>query len=233
MKRVFALAVLAMLGASRAQAAPITVSAGDFVTFNFDLTAEIPPPPYVVAFMSTNVSDLDFAPPPCNGLCDLLDVGVWNFWTELDGLGTLFFTYPVNLGSRFDTEMKDGVFSATLSMTAGSITVDPVACGIAPDGTRTPDCPPAPPPPAPEPATLSLLTSAAAAAMLGRRSRLYARAGRLCSWPSCRVKSGGRADASAVGVGDRFAEHGLSRAAVLRQRAVRRVGSSAGMHSER
>ena len=172
MARVLGIALLAALFASRAHAAPITVSAGDFLTFNFDLSGATPPPPYAVAGLSTGVGDLDFE--PCSvGLCELLDIGVWNFYTELDGAGSLFFTDAVNLGGRFDTEMRDGVFSATLQMTEGSITVDPVACGITAGGARTPGCPPAPPPTVPEPATMALLASGAVA-LLARRSRTRA-----------------------------------------------------------
>ena len=54
MKRVFTLAVLGVLVASVAQAAPITVSTGDFVIFNFDLTGETPPPLYAMVGMSVD-----------------------------------------------------------------------------------------------------------------------------------------------------------------------------------
>jgi len=180
MKKSFSAAVaVAVLMASRAYAAPVTVSAGDFLTFNFDLRGETPAPPYALASMITNVSGLDFAPPPCGGpggLCDLLDIGEWRFWTELNGTGSLFQTAAVNLATLFHSEMTDGVFSATLQMTEGSIVVDPVACGIAriaPDGERTPGCgPPEPPPSVPEPSALSLLASAGAVAMLRRLRRV-------------------------------------------------------------
>jgi hypothetical protein len=170
MARVLVLAVLTVLFAARANAAPITVSAGEFVTFNFDLSGATPAPPYVLASVNLNTSGLDFE--PCDsGLCDLLDIGVWKFWTELDGAGSLFFSHDVSLGAKFHTEMHDGVFSATLEMTAGAITVDPVACGIAADGSRTPDCPAAPPPPpVPEPATVGLV-ALGAGALLARRRR--------------------------------------------------------------
>ena len=170
--------IAVVLIGSQAHAAPITVFPGDFLTFNFDLTGETPAPPYTLASMMTHVSGLDFAPPPCSGpggLCELLDIAVWSLWTELNGTGTLFASGAANLEAQYHTEMTDGVFSATLQMTAGSITVNPVACGIAriPDGERTPDCIPAPPPPpAPEPAAISLLVSAAVAAVLCRRSRV-------------------------------------------------------------
>ena len=173
MSKIFAVAVLTMFVASGAHAAPITVSAGDFLTFNFDLSGATPAPPYAIASMSTNVDGLDFAPPPCTGPndeCDLLDIGEWRFYTELDGTGDLFLVSHANLGGAFFDEMKDGVFSATLRMFEGSITVDPFACGIAADGARTPGCGDAPPPPAPEPATIGLL-ALSVGALLARRRR--------------------------------------------------------------
>ena len=169
MRRFFALGLFAALVAAPAQAAPITVSAGDFLTFNFDLSGEIPPPPYVLAGVFLNREGLDFE--PCDsGPCDLLDIGVWNFWTELNGTGELFVTHDLSLGGQFHVKMRDGVFSATLQVTQGEITVDPVACGIAADGARTPGCGAGPlPPPAPEPATVSLLAIGAAVALARRR----------------------------------------------------------------
>ena len=69
MKRGFFLVAFSMFVASGAQAAPIVVSAGDFVTFNFDLTGETPPPPYSLVGINTqlDISTLDFEPPPCSG----------------------------------------------------------------------------------------------------------------------------------------------------------------------
>jgi hypothetical protein len=173
MKTILTLACMVLL-APAAQATPITVSAGDFVVFNFDLTNENPPPPYLRAGMDVQLSGLDFETPPCSGpdnMCQPLDQGEWKLWTEPDGTGINFDVFPgVNLNSVWNwPEMNDGVFSATLQVTAGSITVDPIACGIAPDGTGTSACPRVPPPPAPEPATVTLMASAAVAAILRRR----------------------------------------------------------------
>src|SRR6185436_7815520 len=127
MKIALAALSLTVLVAGRAQAVPITVSAGDFLTCNFDLSGATPPPPYGIASMNVNLSGLDFI--PCDvGLCELADIGVWTFWTELNGTGEVFATAHANLGGQFHTDMLDGVFSATLQMTEGAITVDPVAC---------------------------------------------------------------------------------------------------------
>jgi hypothetical protein len=164
MKKLLGLAVVALLSASRAGATPIIVSEGDFVLFNFDLTDATPPPPYSSAILHLGRTGLDFFPP---------DVGEWTFWTELNASGTVFLTAGVNLSGFGRPELNDGVVSATLSMTAGSITVDPCLLGITADGART-ECanlPPPPPPPVPEPATLSLLGAGIAAAMFRHRRR--------------------------------------------------------------
>jgi hypothetical protein len=97
MKRVFTLAILGVLVASGAQAAPILVSAGDFVVFNFDFTGETPAPPYSRVGMDVMLSGLDFEPPPCGGpggVCEPVDEGEWKLWTELNGTGINFFTFP-------------------------------------------------------------------------------------------------------------------------------------------
>ena len=118
--------------------------------------------------MSTNTTGLDFE--PCDvGLCELLDIGVWTFWTELNGTGEPFAAAFANLGGQYHTEMQDGVFSATLQMFEGAITVDPVVCGVAADGARTPGCGPVEPPPVPEPTTVGLLLVAGAAFLARRR----------------------------------------------------------------
>jgi hypothetical protein len=169
MRSVLAVAVFMALVPGPAQAVPITVSAGDFVTFNFDLTGATPPPPYVLAGVSTNTTGLDFE--PCDvGQCELLDIGVWTFWTDLNGTGDVFASAQANLGGLFHTEMRDGVFSATLQMTEGAITVDPVACGVSATGARTSGCPEGPLPSAPEPATLALLAVAGVGAYFRRRA---------------------------------------------------------------
>jgi len=140
---------------------------------NFDLSGETPGPPYVLAGFIPNTSGLDFEPPPCGDFCALLDVGEWKLWTELDGTGQFFFFWDLSLGGAFQPEMLDGVFSATLQVFKGSITVDPVACGVAADGSRTPDCPAVEPPPVPEPATVGLL-ALFGGALLARRLRTRA-----------------------------------------------------------
>ena len=174
MKKVAMLATLCVLAALRAQAAPITVSAGEFVIFNFDLTGETPPPPYASVGLDVQLDDLEFEPPPCSGAdgaCEPLDKGEWKLWTEVGGAGLNFFTFPaVNLNAVWNlSEMNDGVFSATLRITEGSVTVDPIVCGKTPDGTGTPACPQVSPPPVPEPSVLSLLASAAVARRYRRR----------------------------------------------------------------
>lgn len=170
MRNVVAAAVLFALFAGPAQAAPMAVSAGESVTFNFDLSGDTPPPPYLLASLFVNTDGLDFE--PCDtGPCALLDIGTWDLWTELNGGGSSFFHRDLSLGSTFQPEMRDGVFSAVLHVIEGLVFVDPVACGISADGARTPDCPAGPLPPAPEPATLSLLAIAAAGVYVRSRRR--------------------------------------------------------------
>ena len=173
MRRILAVALFAALVAAPTQAAPITVSAGDFLTFNFDLSGETPAPPYVIAGVDLRMTGLDLEPPPCGAFCNPLDVGEWKFWSELDGTGSVFLVHDATLGGawNFAEMLDDGVFSATLEMFDGEIAVDPVACGVADDGARTPGCPAGPlPPPAPEPATISLLAFGGALVLARRRN---------------------------------------------------------------
>jgi len=172
MTRVPAIVALAVLLATPAYSAPIVVSAGDFLTFNFDLSGETPAPPYVIAGVDLRMTGLDFEPPPCGAFCNPLDVGEWRFWTELDGTGSLFLVHDATLGGawNFAEMLDDGVFSATLEMFDGEISVDPVACGVAADGARTPGCPAGPLPPAPEPAMVSLLAFGGAVVLVRRRN---------------------------------------------------------------
>jgi hypothetical protein len=86
------------------------------------------------------------------------DDGSWTFFSELDGTGTsLGFSDPITLNARVisDIGWTDGVFSVVLSVTAGSVTVDPRAFGTLND-VHTPTVFPNQTP-VPEPLTLTML----------------------------------------------------------------------------
>lgn len=102
-----------------AQAAPITLSAGEVATFNFDfVTPGLVPPTALGISFYTNAAPQGFG-----------DFGLWTGFDELDGGGTQIFG-PFNAilhSTVLATGAVDGIFSMTLKVMTGSITVDPVA----------------------------------------------------------------------------------------------------------
>lgn len=167
MRRVLCvLPALLLCLAVRTEAAPITVSAGESVVFNFDFVAAgfIPPTPAGISFYS-NV-DVSGALAPGN-------FGLWRGYSELDGGGTQIFG-PFNAilhSTVLGDGAVDGLFSMTLSVIDGSLTVDPVAYTWISNDTLGAG-PVAPVVAAvPEPATLTLLGSGLCAAAWGRRRR--------------------------------------------------------------
>ena len=132
-------------------AAPILVSAGESVTFNFDFVASgMPPPPYLgISFYSGADSS---ATQPGN-------FGLWRGYSELNGVGdSIFGPFTAILHSTvLGAGAVDGVFSMVLSVQTGSITVDPIAHVWISNNTQGPG--PVEPVRAgvPEPATAMLL----------------------------------------------------------------------------
>ena len=124
---------LLLVGVARAaESAPITISAGETVIFNFDFAAAgvTPQPPYGFVQIELNHTG-------CQG-CG--DVGTIDFFSELDGTGTLWATF--NLGQHLmgnsNAAWTDGIFSVQFTGTEGSMTADPVAAGFATSG-KTPN----------------------------------------------------------------------------------------------
>lgn len=158
--------VFVLSWSSSAEATPIVVNAGQTVTFNFDFiqSGAVPAPPYFQAELDTGLvlATLDGG-----------DVGSWSFFGGLDGTGGFLSGFSsAGMLTFSDPGFSDGIFSAVLTLTGGSITLDPFAYGlnasfvnvtgsIAPLGSG--------PAPVPEPATLTLLGSGLAAAAWRRR----------------------------------------------------------------
>lgn len=168
MRRALSVLPAMLLGlAVPAHAAPIVVSAGEAMTFNFHfgVSGSMPPAPYLgIAFYSG--VDEGAALQPGN-------FGLWRGYSELNGAGDLIYG-PFNAilhSTVLGEGAVDGVFSMVLSVVTGSITVDPVAHVWIDNNTLGPG-PVAPLPPAvPEPATLTLLAVGLAAAVCRRRRR--------------------------------------------------------------
>jgi hypothetical protein len=162
------LTLVILLGTSLpAQAAPIVVSAVDTVTFNFDFVAAgiTPAPPYSGLVIE-----------PASSQVDLGDTGTWTVYSGLNGTGGIA-AGPIDLGLGLAffpagfPDMVDGIFSLVLTLTVGSITVDPFAYGLEGSQNVTGNVLPLQPTTAPEPATLTLLAGGLAVAAVRRRRR--------------------------------------------------------------
>ena len=144
-------AVLMLVGvASVAESAPIFISAGETVIFNFDFVAAgvTPAPPYQSVLLQLNPNALESG-----------DLATLTVWSDLDAAGTLFFTQTQNTGSISGTnvEWTDGIFSLRISVTGGAIIYDPEARGVVISPVVTPFVSGVVAQPVPEPATMALL----------------------------------------------------------------------------
>jgi hypothetical protein len=166
MKRVlWVLPVVLLLGMTRrADAAPIVVSAGDTLVFNFDLPASgIDLPLHSQVEWRTGIDLATF---------DAGDTASWTLFTELNGTGTSFFTS--NLANYFALNapgLYDGIFSAVLTVTSGSIAVDPFALVRVGGAVVTDPIAPVLVQAVPEPATLALFGSGLSLVAMRRRRR--------------------------------------------------------------
>ena len=88
------LAVALLTGPVMVYAAPITVSPGDTLLWNFDLSGQTPAPPYEAGIFRTRPTGFDFD-----------DVGQWQFFEDLDGGGSQFDSNP--RWSYFDFSKRD------------------------------------------------------------------------------------------------------------------------------
>ncbi|EHR69087.1 PEP-CTERM motif protein [Burkholderiales bacterium JOSHI_001] len=145
------LVLVAWAACAAVQAAPVTVTAGQPATFNFDLSVAgaSPSGTYTDIQLDTGLqpASLDLS----------LESGFWQAFTGLDGSGTAIdlgslgpFTLPLLLD---DPGLADGLFSARLIMTAGDVVVEPFVTRSVPgEGPQSVG-----PLQAPEPASLALV----------------------------------------------------------------------------
>lgn len=129
MKSIALLSLLVLVVyAAEADAVPITVSAGETVTYNvnFPAAGAAPAPPYDTVLFGAQISDFD---PNSTGL--------WRIFGELDGNGPNVFnlTSPFLQAVGFSpivgrAPVLDGIFSARLTVDTGFVTIDPVAFGF-------------------------------------------------------------------------------------------------------
>ncbi len=119
---VVAAGLFVALQAAQSVAAPVTISVGDSVVFNFDYSGYSPSPPYSRLNQSWSV----------DGFFDdgEVDAGLVTFFDGLNGTGAQILSGEWDDNSsliavgRSDSEFVDGMFSMMFVSTAGSITID-------------------------------------------------------------------------------------------------------------
>ena len=117
------LLVAALAAPLAAHAAPITVSAGQTLLFNADMTGLAPPPFLDVQFRTQLVA---------GSFDSAVDQGIWTFYTGLDGQGSATQIAQAGLTSTqlSDAGFLDGLFSATFQMVAGEVEIAPDVRGV-------------------------------------------------------------------------------------------------------
>jgi hypothetical protein len=116
--------VAGVLVSKMAVATPVTISAGESVVFNFDFVAQSisPPPPYDLVVVEPQITQYNSA----------VDSGAMNFYAGLNGTGSAYGgCLDMSLGGTLCQGIwagwDDGVFSVRITVTTGSVVVDPLA----------------------------------------------------------------------------------------------------------
>lgn len=119
------LAMAALSAPATGFATAVTVNAGQSYIFNFDLVAAGASllPPYTGGIV--------VIPNILAGTCCVGDAGTWTLFGDPDGIDAVVsFDITDGLESSGDSRLEDGIFSLGLTMTVGSVVVDPLAYGV-------------------------------------------------------------------------------------------------------
>lgn len=117
------MAALTLALAGWAQAAPITVHAGEAVHFDFDFSGQTPSAPYNQVQIDTGLDPSSYDA--------LVDAGSWRLFGGLGRSGSVM-DMPGLSSTGFglmNSEFVDGKFSAEIIVTAGEVRIDPFATG--------------------------------------------------------------------------------------------------------